>query len=139
MKLEILVPATLEVTHLVVNAGVRYWEDATVNGIQDTDGTLIPHREGDLWKPKINLENRQIEEWPSGTTAQIHYKVCDAGQYWLANEAGELVARWKGDYVPDHLLCVGDEGYGDYIIFNVGENGLIIDWVTPTLDNTEWE
>ena len=56
MKLEILVPSTIEVTHLVVNAAVRYWEDATVNGAEDVDGTLIPGREGDLWKARINLE-----------------------------------------------------------------------------------
>lgn len=27
---------------LKVEAGVRYWEDATVNGIEDVDGALIP-------------------------------------------------------------------------------------------------
>jgi hypothetical protein len=34
-------------THLHVKAGVRYWEDATVNGEEDTDGSFIPFRNED--------------------------------------------------------------------------------------------
>jgi len=32
-------------THLKVKCGARYWEDATVNGVEDTEGLLIPLRD----------------------------------------------------------------------------------------------
>jgi hypothetical protein len=118
---------------LRVEAGVRYWEDATVNGVQDIDGTLIPFRDGDLWKPRIDIETGAVLDWPQGTTADVHYKVCDAGQYWL----GAL--KWQGDYVPDAFLCVGDSGYGDYIILNIGADGKIEGWKTPAIEEDEWK
>lgn len=124
---------------LVVEAGVSYWEDATVNGVEDTDGSLIPFGHGSHWCPVIELATGQIRDWPQGTTADIHYKVCDAGEYWLTDDAGSKLAKWKGYYVPDNLLCVGDSGYGDYIILKVGADGKIVGWSKPVLDNEEWE
>lgn len=123
---------------LCVEAGVRYWEDATVNGAEDTEGTLIPLRSGELWKPVIELATGQIRDWPQGTTADIHYKVCDAGEYYIANIAGKRCWKYSGDYVPDKLLCHGDRGYGDYIIFKVSATGKIEGWSKPTLDTSEW-
>lgn len=32
----------MQARYLEVCAQVRYWEDATVNGAEDADGTLIP-------------------------------------------------------------------------------------------------
>ena len=124
---------------LVVDAGVRYWEDATVNDQVDTEGTLIPCRSGELWKPVIELATGKIRDWPQGTTADIHYKVCDAGEYWLADEAGNQLAKWKGHYVPDRLLCVGDRGYGDYIILTVESDGRIEGWHAPEIDADDWQ
>ena len=123
---------------LIVEAEVRYWEDATVNGAEDTEGTLIPRREGDTWKPVIELATGQIRDWPQGTTADIHYKVCDAGEYWLADADGRKRWKWKGHYVPDRLLCVGDKGCGDYIIFKVGASGIIEGWQAPDLAAEDW-
>lgn len=124
---------------LVVEAGVRYWEDATVNGQEDTEGTLIPCRSGELWKPLIELATGKIRDWPKGTTADIHYKICDAGQYWLADEAGNKLAKWDGDYVPDHILAIGDSGYGDYIIMKVNADGIIEGWHQPDIREDGWE
>jgi hypothetical protein len=87
----------------------------------------------------IELSTGKIREWPMGTTADIHYKVCDQGQYWLADAAGNRLWKYRGDYVPDHLLCVGDRGYGDYIIMNVGLAGWIEEWGMPDLDPDQWE
>jgi len=67
--------------YLIVEAGVRYWEDATVNGISDVGGTLIPFRDGDIWAPVSKIDDGRITNWPAETTADIHYKVCDAGRY----------------------------------------------------------
>jgi hypothetical protein len=123
---------------LIVSAEVRYWEDAEVNGVEDTDGMLIPHRVGELWKPVIDLETGKVIDWPADTVARIHYKVCDAGEYWLADSSANLLRKYGGNYVPDRLLCVGDRGYGDYIILNIGADGLIIGWRKPEIDLNDW-
>jgi hypothetical protein len=121
--------------YIEVEAGVRYWEDATVNGQEDAQGTLIPFRFGDTWAPTIRLSDGQILSWPAGTTADIHYKVCDDGEYWLAAEEGRMV-KWTGFYVPTKFLCHGDNGYGDYIILKVSEDGRIQNWRPPAIEIT---
>lgn len=127
-----------DAAYLVVEAGVRYWEDATVNGIEDTDGTLIPCREGGLWKPIIRLVDGKIMGWPDDTTADINYKVCDAGSYFLSDPGGNTIAKYRGHYVPDSFLCVGDTGYGDYIIFSVAAGGKIVGWKPPKINAKDW-
>jgi hypothetical protein len=119
--------------YIELSAAVRYWEDAIVNGVEDTDGTLIPHRKGQSWVPVICLADGLVMDWPQGTTADVHYKVCDAGQYWLQDADRKRVAKWEGFYVPNDFLCHGDTGYGDYIIFKVGADGLIEKWRKPAI------
>lgn len=123
---------------LHVEAEPRYWEDAYVNGVEDVLGTLIPLKDDKLWKIKIDLEAGKIQDWPEGTTAYIHYKVCDQGEYWLADHAGNRLFKWYGLYVPDRFLCIDDLGFGDYIIFNVNEKGFIEGWKKPDLKDDEW-
>jgi hypothetical protein len=127
-----------DISSLMVAAAVRYWEDATVNGVEDTNGTLIPFRRFDLWKPTICLQFGTIRNWPPGTTADIHYKVCDAGKYWLSDECDRKLYKWAGDYVPDDLLCQDGSGYGDYIIMKVGADGRIQDWKLKPIDLSDW-
>lgn len=117
-----------------VEADVRYWEDASINGIEDKDGKLMPFRKGDTWNPTIRLADGSVSGWPPGATADIHYKVCDAGEYWLLDESGKRIAKWGGFYVPNEFLCHGDRGYGDYIIFKIGPDGLIEKWSTPAVE-----
>jgi hypothetical protein len=124
-------------TYIEVEAEVRYWEDASVNGQEDTDGTLMPFRFGDKWCPVIQLADGWIVNWPEGTTADVHFKVCDQGEYWLATEEGR-VAKWRGHYVPDEFLCHGDTGFGDYIIFKVGADGKIEGWQKPEIEADSW-
>ncbi len=122
---------------LEVSAGVRYWEDATLDGEPDTEG-LIPLRSDDRWTPVIELASGRVLNWPSGVEAAIHYKVCDDGDYWLLDADQERIAKWKDYYVPDGLLCVGSSGFGDYIIFNIGGDGRIAAWKAPSLDAEQW-
>lgn len=126
-----------QATHIEVEADVRYWEDATVNGIEDSAGTLIPGRDGDTWKARIRLADGVIEDWPANTIANIYYKVCDAGEYWLSVD-GVRTYKHRSDYVPDDYLCHGDRGYGDYIILTVGPNGQIADYEPPEFDADRW-
>ncbi len=111
---------------LRARCGVRYWDDATVNGAEDEDGTKIPLRDGDYWCPTIEISTGQILDWPAGTTAKIHYKVCDDGSYQLVGDDGSVVVEIDG-YVPK-IMCPGGSGYGDYVIMNIGPNGVIEDW-----------
>jgi hypothetical protein len=128
----------VEAAYLEVEADVRYWEDALVNGEADENGTLIPFRERDTWHPWIDLAAGRIADWPPGMEADIHYKVCDAGEYWLTDRPGKRLFKWRGSYVPGAFLCHGDNGYGDYIILKVRGDGSIIDWRPPTIDVDEW-
>ncbi|WP_339612099.1 hypothetical protein, partial [uncultured Planktosalinus sp.] len=115
MKIEIKVKKEVEVTHLLIEAKPRYWEDTEVNGISDENGDLIPCRSDDIWSPKINLETGIIIDWPIGTEANIHYKVCDSGEYWILDTNSEKLIKAKGYYVPN-FLAIDDNGFGDYII-----------------------
>lgn len=126
MKVTFYIQQTFTVVELRIEAKVRYWEDATVNGIEDTDGSLIPCREGELWKPIIHIDSGRIINWEQGKTAEIHYKVCDEGKYGLYDDNGKIVREIEG-YVPE-ALAIEDSGYGDYIIINVNENGIINEW-----------
>lgn len=125
MKAKIKIEKEVNFTHLKVKCGVRHWDDATVNGIED-DGSLIPFREGDYWCPIIDIDTGIIENWPIGTTAQVHYKCCDDGEYWLIADDGSEFNR-TNEYVPN-ILDIYKESYGDYIILNIDENGQIEDW-----------
>jgi hypothetical protein len=128
MKIKIKVEKEVEIKYCQVAAHVRYWEDAEVNGVEDTDGTLIPCRDGELWCPQINVDTGVIVNWEQGKTAKVHFKVCDSGSYSLQNEYGNNILMIEDDYVPNKLIP-GE--YGDYIIMSIDENGKIIEWETP--------
>lgn len=139
MKVKIKKEVEVEVKTLHVRAGVRYWEDATVDGIEDNDGKLIPCRviDEEDWLPVIEIETGKIINWKQGVTADIHYKVCDDGDYYLLDENDEEVVHLNG-YVPK-TLCPEENGYGDYIIMKVDSEGLINNWKFNLSDFTEDE
>jgi hypothetical protein len=126
MKVKIKTIKSVEVKYLKVDVGVRYWEDATVNGQEDTNGDLIPFRKGDRWKILIDVETGIIKEWPTGTIADIHYKVCDDGIYKLLDEEASIL-RWIEGYVPK-ILDLYRDSYGDYIIMKIDSTGMIKGW-----------
>lgn len=115
-----------EVKTLYVSAGVRYWKDAEVNGVEDTEGILIPCRRGNNWCPVIEIETGTITNWVAGVVADVHYKICDDGKYTLASSSGATVKSIYG-YVPN-IICPKSEGFGDYIIMKIDENGKIANW-----------
>jgi hypothetical protein len=132
MKATIKVEKEVDIKTLHVQAGVRYWEDATVNELADEEGDRIPCRVNDCWCPVIDIDTGVITNWIKGVTADIHYKVCDAGHYELKDIEGEVVATQEG-YVPT-IMCPEKNGYGDYIKMKVDENGQIANWV-PLIDD----
>ena len=126
MEFEATVKKTVQAKYLQARCGARYWEDATVNGVADEDGSLIPLRHGEYWCPLIDLETGQIAFWPTGTVADIHYKVCDDGAYKLL-DAGHAEVSSKTGYVPS-MLSPGGSGFGDYVIMWVDGDGKIANW-----------
>ncbi|WCK26618.1 hypothetical protein [Agrobacterium pusense] len=124
---------TKSVRYQKADCGVRYWEDAEVNGVEDEEGN-IPFRNGDSWQPVIDIDTGKIEGWPEGTTADLHYKVCDAGVYTLLNDNRETVKQIDG-YVPS-IMCPEGNGYGDYVIMKIDGDGKIANWV-PDLSDFE--
>lgn len=126
MKATIKIKKEIELRTIHVDAGVRYWEDASVNGVEDKEGDLIPCRSGDRWSPIIEIDTGEILNWEDGKSAVIHYKVCDDGIYKVMDNDGNF-HELDEDYVPD-FLGIEDSGYGDYIIMNVDEKGIIQNW-----------
>ena len=125
-KISLKIEAKYDVAKLRANCGVRYWEDGLVNGIEDERGDLIPLRNGDRWNIVIDVDTGIIEGWPEGTTASLHYKVADEGIYSLVSRSGEVITT-KDGYVPGMLSPAG-EGFGDYVIMNIGADGKIEGW-----------
>ena len=115
----------------------RYWEDTILNGEDDQDG-LIQFRMGDSWLPTIDLETGKVLGWTEGSWARVHYKVCDDGDYWLLDEDRKRLAKLSGSYVPDDILCVGDTGWGDYLIFTIEPDGKIKGWKRPAIKPENW-
>lgn len=126
---------SVPVKYLRARCGVRYWEDGQVNGVEDTDGSRIPCRDGTpndhlgggVWCPLIDLDEGKIVGWPQGTTADVHYKVCDDGEYELLSEDCQIVVHQIEGYVPS-IMCPEGDGYGDYVIMKISEDGTIANW-----------
>jgi len=132
MKTTVEIKKEVEIKTLKVVAGVRYWEDATVDGIEDEDGDLIPCRDGDAWCPIIDIDSGIITNWTQGVKADVHYKVCDSGSYYLLDAEGAVVLAIEDNYVPK-MMCPKENGFGDYIIMEIDETGKIANW-KQTLD-----
>ena len=129
-----LVEQTFDVKYLQVVVPIRHPEDAMVDGVEDIEGKLLPWVSGKCWCPTILIETGQILNWPEETTADILFKVVDEGRYVLFDTYWSEI-EVREDYVPD-IMCPGGEGYGDYIIMSIDENGFIKNW-NPDL--SDWK
>ena len=132
-----------DVKYLRIDVGPRYWEDSDINGEEDIsydeqhkgaqprmpfavyceDAAKRNPSDSYRWQLTIDLSKGEILDWPLGTTANIHYKVCDDGTYYLLDE-NKNVLEEKNCYVPD-ILAYNCDGWGDYIIMNIDKNGKI--------------
>lgn len=127
MKIELTVKKEFDVKFLHVIAEVRYWEDAIVNGKEDDENDIkMPCSHGGAWNPIIELETGRIINWEIGSTASVHYKVCDAGVYTLTDFENNEVVK-KNGYVPN-CMSPKRNGYGDYIIMDIDGDGIISNW-----------
>jgi len=135
MKATIKIEKEVDIKTVLVKANVRYWEDAVINGEPDEEGTLTPCRQGDLWCPEIDIDTGIIINWQKGVKADIYFKVCDSGSYYLKDVEGNIVLKREADYVPNELI---PGSYGDYIEMEIDENGKIADW-RPSLEDFDCE
>lgn len=117
-----------DIDRFYVFAKVRYWEDAQINGLEDTEnGDKVPCKNSELWTPIIEVDTGKIINWVNGVKADIHYKVCDEFSCKIVNPNGEVLLSVEDAYVPE-CLCPKESGYGDYIIMDIDEKGYIQNW-----------
>lgn len=134
MQVKVKQVVVMDATTILVNAYVRYWEDGRINGVSDNADCpnmpcAVKGEEGYRWMPIIDIETGQIRNWREGTTAKIHYKVCDEFECRIIDEKGGercLIKDYEG-YVP-YFMYPKECGYGYYIIMDIDENGYIQDW-----------
>ena len=126
MQVKIKVEKEVDIKTLIVEANVRHWEDASIDGEEDTEGVLTPCRKGELWNPIIDIDKGIITNWKAGVMADIHFKVCDEGTYTVLDDKGDVVKKIEG-YVPT-ILCPSENGFGDYIIMIIEADGKIKNW-----------
>ena len=125
-----------EPTRLAVCIRVADWSDATVNGQDDNDGTMIPFRHGPNWMPVINLSTGKIIDWPAGVSAEIHYGCRGSSSYLLTDEKMRKIAEWPNSALrtASGHLWHGCGGLGDdFIDMTIDESGQIDGWIPPAL------
>lgn len=88
----------------------------------------FPLRRNDIWEATIDLEARQIENWPQGKSGSFNVKVCDEGSYYLLDENKAVVAEIVEYYVPNSII---PGKYGDYIDMEIDETGKVINMPNP--------
>ena len=149
MQVKVKQVVVLDATTILVNAYVRHWEKGRINGVSDNADCpnmpcVVKGEKDYRWMPIIDNETVQIRNWREGTTAYIHYKVCDEFECRIIDEKGGehcLIKDYEG-YVPD-FMCPKKCSYGDYIIMDIDENGYIQDWdkekVLNFIENEEEE
>ena len=128
MKVKVRIEKEIELKTMVVKAAPRYWEDSVIDGKDDTErGLYVPCKNGNIWNPHIDIDSGIITNWDNGVNANIHYKVCDECGYELLDNDGNVIISFEDGYVPK-TLCPKENGYGDYIIMDIDENGKIENW-----------
>ena len=113
MKVIVMQPQEVDVKILKVNAGVRYWDDGSVNGVTDDPNyPAMPFSKSGRWIINIDIDKGIIVDWPQGVKASVDYKVCDDGVYSLIDSKGNVIRHFAND-------C---------IIMNIDEYGRISGW-----------
>jgi len=132
MKRKIMVEQVFDLAIADCHIYPRRWETSQVNGVEDNDSDpKMPCIEEDKqcrlhWNPIINLDNGQIVNWQKGTTASVHYKSVDNNQIDIKDRNTNTIKEYEG-YVPS-FLCPEEDGWGDYVIMEIDENGFIQDF-----------
>jgi len=87
-----------------------------------------PELKGDLYDLMLVIEvsTGKVINWPKGYRQDFYnYKLCDGGIYIMLDKNGHVINEYQG-YVPPCLTR--EDGFGDYLEFEIDENGFIPDW-----------
>lgn len=79
------------------------------------------------FKMIIDLETGHILNWEQGYAMKIYWKIVDQGVYEYCDSNMNIIEKLDTDYCPN-FLAIEEDGYGDYIIINIDENGNIQNW-----------
>lgn len=115
MIVEMKTTKSIKVTHVRIQVPDRH-EDMSPN---------FPFLERKVWSPTIELSTGRIVDWPHGLKFKLYLKVCDSGRYHLMDDG--VIIKTIFDYVPDFI----PNKWGDYLDFDIDENGVILNWDTP--------
>lgn len=116
MTITIPVPTEVKVAAIRLTLPVNYEEEDIPND--------FPLRKDDVWQGTIDIDTGKIREWPAGHSDRLFLCVKDSGSYFLLDADGKVVASREEQYVPN---CIPGSD-GDYVEFNVDENGVIEEW-----------
>lgn len=150
----------VEMDKVIVNAGVRYWNDCKYskdNGQTWRDGSkesdtddisndfkdnipnienkIINYDVNDYWTLVIDINTGKVENWPKNYCISTWFKVCDDGLYQIVDKDGDVIwdsIETENYYVPE-FLKINDNGYGDYINLDIDGNGYIKNWVEKAI------
>lgn len=76
---------------------------------------------------KIDVETGKVINWPVGIDGYFYdIKLVDGGIYKLLNKNNKIIHNYIG-YVPK-CLSIEDNGWGDYLIFKIKNDGYINNW-----------
>lgn len=128
----------IDLSIMFCTIGVRFWEDASywdqefnVWVEEDEDNPTIPCKEGDVWKPVIDIDSKRILNWEYGKKYKVHFKCCDEFYCTIQNPEQEHIITYEG-YVPS-----GIGEYGDYVVWEINEEGIITSGFDFTRETVE--
>lgn len=76
-------------------------------------------------KLEIDVETGQVLNWPKNSPFDFYdKKIVDEGEYILLDENDEVIAEYGG-YVA---ACIGENGWGDYLEFEIDSASNIPGW-----------
>lgn len=116
MKTKIKVEQEIDIQGVGIRVPVRYGEEDIPND--------FPLRKGKIWEAFVFVDTGRIRDWPIGKSGTLSMKVCDAGQYFLYDAKGNVVASLD-DYCPNKAI---PGKYGDYIELEINSDGIITNW-----------
>ncbi len=126
VKMEVTKTKEFDLSVIEYRCHVRYWDDASFNGVEDCEeGLLNPFKEDDEFVIQIDAETGVIRNWTKGLTAKIHYKTCDRNSFSFHAGSDCEFLTIEDQYVPDFMP---NEHYGDYVILNIDQDGSISNW-----------
>lgn len=129
MILNVLRPVEINIAYLAVTIEDPRWDCFVINNQPNKDGIGHP------WKTNsrnelnfiVEVDTGKILSWKKGQKGIVEAKVCDSGTYKLLNSYFNTIVKAENCYVPN-VFDIESDGYGDYMSFDVNEEGYIVGW-----------